>query len=57
MELQYNKCMQKYIVEIFDKSFEKVTDLGPFSYDEAHKTVENLNGKGFYLTIIEEEYI
>jgi hypothetical protein len=49
--------MQKYIVEIFDKSFEKVTDLGPFSYDEAHKTVENLNGKGFYLTITDVEYI
>ena len=49
--------MQKYIVEIFDKSFEKVTNLGPFSYDEAHKTVESLNGKGYFLTITEEEYV
>ena len=49
--------MQKYIVEIFNKSFEKDTNLGPFSYDEAHKTVERLNGKGYFLTITEEEYV
>ena len=49
--------MQRYIVEIFDKSFEKVTNLGPYSYEEAHETVENLSNKGFYLTITEEEYV
>ena len=45
------------MVEIFNKSFEKVTDLGPSSYDEAHKTVESLNGRGYFLTITEEEYV
>lgn len=57
MELPYNMNMQRYVVEIYDKSFEKVTNLGPFSYDEALQTLNRLSGQGYYLTITEEEYI
>ncbi len=49
--------MQMYIVEIFDKAFEKVTNLGPFNYEEAHATVKKLSGSKYYLTITEEEYV
>ena len=49
--------MQRYVVEIFDKSFEKVTNLGPFNYEEAQQTLNRLTGQGYYLTITEEEYV
>lgn len=49
--------MQRYFVEIYDKSFEKITNLGPFSYDEAQQTLKRLTGQGYYFTITEEEFI
>jgi len=49
--------MQEYIVEVYNLSFEKIADVGPFSYDKARETWTAYNKRGLIAAITEKELL
>ena len=49
--------MQEYIVEVYNLSFEKIADVGPFQYERAQEVCNAYKKRGAIATITEKELV
>jgi len=49
--------MQEYIVEVYNLSFEKLADVGPFQYERAQEVCNAYKKRGAIAAITEKELV